>query len=112
MHRRSLGLIFLFLWAAGLLAGEVRLPRHPSYYAGKIAFSYVGDIWVVNEDGSNPRRVTDHRARDIHPHFSPDGKWIAFSSNRYGNYDVFVIPAGGSKARRHTYHTGNDLVVG
>ncbi len=96
----------------GLAAGEVKLARHPSYHAGKIAFSYLGDIWTVNEDGANPRRITDHRARDIYPRFSPDGQWIAFSSNRYGNYDVFIIPAASGAARRLTYHTGNDLVVG
>ena len=76
-------------------AAETKLLRHPSYHNGKVAFSYLGDIWVANEDGSNVQRLTVHRARDIYPRFSPDGKWIAFSSNRYGNYDVFVIPAEG-----------------
>jgi len=102
----------------GLLAGspataaEVRLARHPDYHEGKIAFSYLGDIWVVNDDGSNPRRLTVHPARDIHPRFSPDGKWIAFSSNRYGNYDVFIIPVEGGEAKRLTYHSAADTVVG
>ena len=36
--------------------------------------------------------LTDNIAREVYPRFSPDGKWIAFSSNRYGNYDVFVDP--------------------
>src|SRR5262249_28501551 len=44
--------------------------------------------------------------------FSPDGKWIAFSSNRYGNNDVFVVAASGGTPRRLTFHTGNDEVVG
>src|SRR5207302_4452308 len=68
--------------------------------------------WLVNEDGANPRRLTVHPARDIHPRFSPDGKWIAFSSNRYGNYDVFIIPAEGGEAKRLTYHSAPDTVVG
>jgi tricorn protease len=93
-------------------AAPVRLARTPDYHAGKIVFSYLGDIWLIDEDGSNPRRLTDNVARDIIPRFSPDGKWIAFSSERYGNYDVFVIPAGGGTARRLTYHSGNDEVVG
>ena len=96
--------------AAG--AAPVRLARTPDFHAGKIAFSYLGDIWVVDEDGSNPHRLTDNVARDINPRFSPDGKWIAFSSPRFGNYDVFVIPAGGGTARRLTFHSGNDEVVG
>ncbi|HTM24822.1 MAG TPA: S41 family peptidase [Vicinamibacterales bacterium] len=93
-------------------AEPVKLARHPDYNAGRIAFSYLGDIWTASEDGSNVRRITDNRAREVYPRFSPDGKWIAFASNRYGNYDVFVVPAGGGTPKRLTYHTGNDEVVG
>ena len=57
-------------------------------------------------------RLTDNIAREVYPRFSPDGKWIAFASNRYGNYDVFVVPAAGGAPRRLTFHTGNDEVVG
>ena len=77
-----------------------------------MAFSYLGDIWIANEDGSGVQRITDNRAREIYPRFSPDGKWIAFSSNRYGNNDVFVVPSAGGAPRRLTFHTGNDEVVG
>src|SRR5205823_8500809 len=65
-----------------------------------------------NEDGGAVQRLTDNRAREVYPRFSPDGRWIAFSSNRYGNYDVFVMPATGGTPRRLTFHTGNDEVVG
>ena len=109
----NLFITFAFILAeTAVVAAPVRLARTPDFHAGKIAFSYLGDIWVVDEDGSNPRRLTDNVARDINPRFSPDGKWIAFSSQRYGNYDVFVIPAGGGTARRLTFHSGNDEVVG
>src|SRR5215813_10305473 len=101
-------LLLLTTWCAA----DTKLLRHPSYHNGKVAFSYLGDIWVANEDGSNVQRLTVHRARDIYPHFSPDGKWIAFSSNRYGNYDVFVMPATGGRAKQLTFHTANDTVVG
>jgi tricorn protease len=99
-------------FCSAVAAAPVRLARHPDYHAGKIAFSYLGDIWVANEDGSNTVRLTDHTARDVYPRFSPDGRWIAFASNRYGNYDVFVMPVTGGQPRRLTYHTGNDEVVG
>ncbi len=42
----------------------------------------------------------------------PTGVSIAFSSNRYGNYDVFVVPATGGTPKRLTFHTGTDDVVG
>ncbi len=93
-------------------ASPVKLARHPDYNAGRVTFSYLGDIWIANEDGSAVRRLTDNRAREIYPRFSPDGRLIAFSSNRYGNNDVFVVPIEGGAPRRLTFHTGTDEVVG
>src|SRR5262249_21026868 len=90
----------LFILAFGhapQTSAPIKLARHPDYHAGKIVFSYLGDIWIANEDGSSPQRVSDHRGHDMYPRFSPDGKWIAFSSNRYGNNDVFVLPAPGGR---------------
>ena len=46
------------------------------------------------------------------PRFSPDGRWIAFSSNRYGNNDVFVMSADGGTPRQLTFFSGGDDVVG
>src|SRR5262249_6869713 len=105
------------LWLAVCLvpraaAKEIRIPRHPDYQAGKIVFSYWGSLWMDNEDGSNPRRLTANPARDTFPRFSPDGKWIAFSSNRYGNNDVFVIPSEGGEPRQVTFNSAADTVVG
>jgi tricorn protease len=77
-----------------------------------IAFSYLGDIWTVEAIGGVARPVTMHEAHDINPVFSPDGKWLAFSSNRHGQYDVFVAPAVGGKPRRLTFDSGNDMVNG
>lgn len=93
-------------------ASPIRLARHPDYHAGKVAFSYLGDIWLAHEDGTAVRRLTDHSARDTFPRFSPDGASIAFSSNRYGNNDVFVMPVSGGTPKRLTFHTGGDDVVG
>jgi tricorn protease len=118
LHRRSLltrlaGLTALALLIGGpAFAAEIRLARHPDYLNGIIVFSYRGDLWTVKEDGTQPRRLTSHRAPSVHPRFSPDGKYIAFSSARYGNHDVFVIPAEGGEARRLTYHNAGDTVVG
>ena len=83
-----------------LSQAQVKLLRHPTYANGKVAFSYLGDLWIANENGSGVQRLTDNQARDIYPRFSPDGNWIAFSSNREGNYDVYVIPTTGGKPRQ------------
>ena len=77
-----------------------RLLYHPSVCNGVIAFSCFGDIWTVREDGTELRRITDHPRRDMHPVFSPDGTMIAFSSNRTGPYNLFVIPASGGEAKQ------------
>ena len=69
--------------------------RYPSYSNGRIAFTYLADIWTADENGQNIQRLTVNKARDAYPRFSPDGKWIAFSSDRNGNLDVFLMPAAG-----------------
>lgn len=100
------------LLAPALLLADSRMLRHPSYSKGKVAFSYLGDIWVASEDGGGATRITDNQAREVFPRFSPDGSMIAFSSNRAGNYDVYVVSAGGGKPRQLTFHSADDNVVG
>jgi len=76
---------------------------------GKTAyFAYDGDIWKVNSNGGNASRITALDGEEINPRLSPDGKWLAFSSNQYGNYDVYVMPAEGGTIKQLTFHTGRD----
>ena len=91
---------------------EARLVRYPSYSNGRIAFTYLGDIWTSDDNGQNIQRLTVNKARDAYPRFSPDGKWIAFSSDRNGNLDVFILPAGGGTAKQLTFHSADDTVLG
>ena len=60
----------------------------------------------------NVQRLTAHRGRDMTPRFSPDGQWIAFSSDREGNLDVWVIPAVGGSPKQLTFHSSDDNVLG
>ena len=92
-------------------ATESRLIRYPHYHAGQIAFTYLADIWVADANGGHPRRLTVNLARDVYPRFSPDGKWIAFSSDRAGNLDVYVMPVEGGTARALTSHSADDTVL-
>jgi tricorn protease len=78
---------------------------------GRVAFTYQDDIWVVDADGSNPHRLTVNVARDFSPRWSPDGKSIAFTSNRTGNNDVFVIPATGGEPKQLTWYSGDDQAL-
>ncbi len=93
-------------------ADEARLIRYPDYHQGRVAFTYLADIWTADENGQNVQRLTVNDARDAWPRFSPDGKWVAFSSDRNGNLDVFIIPAAGGSAKQLTFHSADDNVLG
>jgi tricorn protease len=99
----------LFVTAA-LAADPIRFMRDPHVANGKIVFSYQGDVWIANEDGSAPNRLTSHLADDGSPKFSPDGQWVAFTSDRLGNNDVWVVPVTGGEPRQLTFHTGSDAI--
>jgi tricorn protease len=73
-----------------------------------LAFTYDGDIWSVASTGGIARRLTSTLDDDANPIFSPDGKWLAFSSKKYGSSDVYVMPAVGGFSRRLTYHSATD----
>lgn len=77
----------------------------------RIAFCFQGDLWTAQLDGSRARRLTLHRAYDYNPRWSSDGKWIAFSSDRYDNDDIFIIPAIGGEPRRLTHFSGGDTLT-
>ena len=102
--------ICVLLLASAALAAPIKFARYPHINRAKIAFSYHGDIWVANDDGSNPRRLTAHVAADVYPRFSPDGKWIAFTSDRMGNNDVWVVPVEGGEPQQLTFMTVDDSV--
>lgn len=93
-------------------SAETLMVGDPSLSARNLAFTYSGDIWLAERDGSNPRRLTSHPADEMRPRFSPDGSMIAYSANVDGNYDVYVISIDGGQAKRLTWHTGADRVVG
>jgi len=114
--KKRIGLVILFLTMGAAAArmtsaAPIKFARFPHIAKGKIAFSYHGDIWVANADGSGPRRLTAHLAADITPRFSPDGQWIAFTSDRMGNNDVYVIPVEGGEPIQLTSFTGDDNVL-
>ncbi len=113
---RSLVAAAALLLTAGLLSAQepIKFARSPDISPdGKlVAFSYLGDVWVVETIGGVARPVTMHEAHDTNPVFSPDGRWIAFSSNRHGSYDVFVAPTQGGKPRRLTFDSSADDVNG
>jgi tricorn protease len=74
-----------------------------------IAFSFEGHLFVVPSVGGTAQPLTAGPAHDTAPVWSPDGKLIAFASDRYGNYDVFLISSEGGPARRLTTHSADEI---
>lgn len=78
--------------------------------AKTVVFSYEGDLWKVAAEGGNAFRLTAMQGDEMMPRISPDGKWLAFSSNQSGNFDVYVMPLEGGDIRQLTWHDANDEV--
>lgn len=76
-----------------------------------IAFAYKGDLYCVPANGGEARQLTTHAAYDSHPIWSPDGKKIAFTSNREGSLDVYVISAKGGAPTRLTTNSGKETPI-
>ena len=92
---------------------SVAMPRYPALSPdGKtLVFSYQGDLWSAPSDGSaRARRLTAHPAYERRATFSPDGKRIAYNSNRYGQNDVLVMPVDGGETERLTYYSGGSTL--
>jgi len=73
-----------------------------------IAFTYKGDLYKVASTGGTAQQLTFHEAHDFMPTWSKDSKQIAFASDRYGNFDVFVMNANGGAAKRLTFHSTDE----
>lgn len=95
-------------------APELELPRHPALSpdGSQVAFSHQGDLFVADVAGGQARRLTAHDAYDGRPKWSPDGNWLAYVSNRHGNWDLFVIPAIGGTPERLTWHSEGERLYG
>src|ERR1051326_8048143 len=102
----------LFVEAQAQGSNGTRLLRTPTVSANQIAFAYAQNIWTVPRSGGAARRLTSFPGQTTNPHFSPDGKWIAFSGEYAGNVDVYVVSSEGGEPKRLTWHPGADSVQG
>jgi len=85
---------------------EGRLLRFPDVYKDKVAFSYGGDLWLASSSGGEARRITSSPGRELFPKFSPDGKWLAFTGQYDGNFNVYVMPSDGGQPKQLTFYQG------
>ena len=93
---------FLFILSlfvsVSAFAEDARWLRYPSISPDgqTVAFSYKGDIYLVGTQGGEAKQLTSNTAYDYAPVWSPDGKTVAFASDRYGNFDIFTVSVEGA----------------
>ena len=66
------------------------------------------DIYLMDAEGTNVRRLTEDPSNEILPVWSPNGQKIVFSSDREGNSDIYMINADGTNLRQLTNHLADD----
>jgi tricorn protease len=113
MKKHSFLLLFAFFTTYSFIQAQgTRLLRQPSISAKHIVFVYADDLWLVDRDGGDAKRLTSHEGTESFPHFSPDGSQVAFSAQYDGNTDVFVVNTEGGEPKRLTFHPEADIVQG
>ncbi|MEY2573947.1 MAG: tricorn protease, partial [Verrucomicrobiota bacterium] len=87
------------------LPNTTRLLRFPTTNGAQIVFCYAGELYTVAKEGGIARRLTTGPGYTSFPHFSPDGKQLAFTSQYDGNTEVYVMPGEGGVPKRITTTT-------
>ncbi len=60
------------------------------------------DIWLIPSNGGNAKQLTNSPRHDRHPRWSPDGKWIAFESNRDGSMQIYLFNVASGETKQIT----------
>ncbi|MFB3814268.1 MAG: PDZ domain-containing protein, partial [Terriglobales bacterium] len=114
MRRTAWGVLFAIICLTGIAVAEAQplLLRHPSIGPEQLVFAYGGDLWTSARNGGVAHPLTTGPGYKTDPFISPDGKLIAFTEKYDGNFDVYVMPAGGGPTRRLTFHPARDEAMG
>ncbi|HXC71357.1 MAG TPA: hypothetical protein VN644_15345, partial [Pyrinomonadaceae bacterium] len=72
----------------------------------EIAFVSGGDIWTVPATGGGAALLVSHSANEARPLYSPDGRQLAFVSNRTGNGDIYLLTLATGELKRLTFDDG------
>ena len=110
MNKRNLLLCGMLTTALAASAQDEALwLRYPAISpdGSAVAFSYKGDIFTVGIGGGRATQLTTNAAYDAQPVWSPDGSRIAFTSNREGSRDIYVISRDGGTPKRLTFSSNS-----
>jgi tricorn protease len=112
LQQKSYFIFLLFFLSAFAFAQGTRLLRQPDISATHITYTYGSDIWISELNSQEAKRITSTSASESNPYFSPDGNWIAFSSNRAGTDNVYIVSKNGGEPKRLTWHPSGSAVRG
>ena len=108
----TLALVVLGALASSAQESKPLLMQNPTMSKTQIAFAYGGEIWIVDRNGGDAKRLITGTGIESGPVFSPDGSMVAYTGNYDGNEDVYVVSAAGGEPRRLTYHPSSDVALG
>lgn len=108
--KKLAALVGLTLLGAAPAGVEIRGLRHPALSPDgtRIAFDWHGDLWICPVEGGVAEHVTTDPADEQKPCWSPDGQKLAYSSDKNGNRDLFVIDLRTRRVRQVTSHSADD----
>jgi TolB protein len=93
-----------------LTSGRNHHDQHPKWSPDGTRISFISsrggsfDLWMMNADGTNPQRLTDHPAADYDPIWAPDGQSLIFSSERDSRSDLYRLWLKDRRVERLTHH--------
>ncbi len=105
---RGVGLLIALVLAGGVPQPGSGAQATPTPHVNRIAFSFEGEIWSMNVDGTDRTRLTDSPGEDFSPSWSPDGSRIAFRTQRDGNDEIYLMNADGSEEMNLTNDPASD----
>ena len=113
MKKQLFGVAALVLSFNVYAADDAAWMRYPVIApdGSQIAFSFKGDIYTVPVTGGRAQQITTNPAHDTKPVWSPDGKQLAFASDRMGSMDIYVVDKDGGIPTRLTTHSGNETPI-
>lgn len=105
--------LFSFFAFQIILNGQIsaKLIQTPDVSKDHICFTFGNDLWIVDKQGGDAKKLSSPVGRETNPKFSPDGQTVAFQANYDGNSDIYHISIKGGIPQRVTGHGMSENIL-